>query len=275
VRKIRFKASAIIIIFNLFLNILYAVFEFKPPAARPISMGGAFVGVSDDVNAIDYNPAGLRHISGFQFSSTYSNIYSVDGLNYSEVKFAFPFYGFGNIGVLYSNFGPPEYQEQIFIISHGFKFEDRMLFGYNLKSMSVKIKEYGGDSTFGLDIGILAKISEYFSVGTFAKNVNEPEISKGHEKLIETFSTGFFYKSLKDLNFALDFEKISDKPVITHMGAEFNLFKFFILRSGIQINPSNYTFGFGINYKNIIFDYGYSSHPTLEAMHILSLSVKF
>ena len=120
---------------------LYCAFEQKPAAARPIGMGDAFAGFSNDTNAIDYNPAGLRLIPAFQLASTYTNIYGVEGLGYTNVKFAFPVKGYGDIGFLYSDFGPSEYKETVFIFSHGFGLAEGIMFGYNLKSMGVKIKE--------------------------------------------------------------------------------------------------------------------------------------
>ncbi len=254
---------------------LYAAFEQKPPSARTVGLGGAFVGFSNDTNAIDYNPAGLRLIPAFQLSSTYTNIYGVEGLGYTNVKFALPVKGYGDIGFLYSDFGPSEYKESVFIFSHGFGLAEGIMFGYNLKSMGIKIKEYGSDSAFGLDVGALARVSDDFALGVSAKNINEPEISKGHEKLTEEFLTGIFYRPLPGLNFALDFEKIIDKPVAVHIGTEFRLTDFFVFRTGLQTNPSKFALGFGANFKKIYLDYGYSSHATLDSMHVVSISMKW
>ncbi|MDO8735074.1 MAG: helix-hairpin-helix domain-containing protein [Elusimicrobiota bacterium] len=266
----------LILTFNLKpLTFLHSAFEQKPAAARSVGMGDAFAGFSNDTNAIDYNPAGLRLIPAFQFASTYTDIYGVEGMNYANVKFAFPVKGFGSLGFLYSDFGPSEYKESVLIFSHGFGLAEGIMFGYNLKSMGVKIKEYGSDSAFGLDLGVLARVSEDFALGVSAKNINEPEISKGNENLTEEFLTGIFYRPLAGLNFALDFEKIIDKPVAVHIGTEFRLTDFFVFRTGLQTNPSKYALGFGTNYKTIYFDYGYSSHATLDAMHVVSLSMKY
>ena len=257
------------------IHYLYCAFEQKPAAARPSGLGGAFVAFSNDTNAIDYNPAGLRLIPAFQFASTYTDIYGVEGLNYTNVKFAFPVKGYGDIGFLYSDFGPSEYKETVFIFSHGFGLAEGIMFGYNLKSMGLKIKGFGSDSAFGLDLGALARVSDDFALGVSAKNINEPEISKGNENLTEEFLTGIFYRPLAGLNFALDFEKIIDKPVALHIGSEFRLTDFFVFRTGLQTNPSKYALGFGTNYKTVYFDYGYSSHATLDGMHVVTLSMKW
>ena len=253
---------------------LNAAFEFKPPAARPIGMGGAFTGLANDLNAIDYNPAGLRLLPGFQFSSTYTDLYGVDGLNYTQLKLAYPLEGYGTFGLLFSDFGPPEYKERMLSLSQGFSLAEGIMFGYNLKSMSVKIQEYGGDTAFGLDTSVLARISDDFGLGATAKNVNEPTISKGSEKIAQEFLAGLYYKPLQGLNFAFDIDKVIDQQVALHIGTEFLITDFLAVRTGLSTDPSNYSFGAGVNYDMFSFDYSYLSHATLAGLHVVSLSIK-
>ena len=42
--------------------------------ARALGMGGAFVAVADDANAIYYNPAGLAYMEGRNITSLYSSL---------------------------------------------------------------------------------------------------------------------------------------------------------------------------------------------------------
>jgi competence ComEA-like helix-hairpin-helix protein len=188
---------------------------------------------------------------------------------------ALPIPGFGTAGLLFSDFGPTEYKEDIFILSHGFGLAEGIMFGYNLKSMSVKIQEYGSDTAFGIDMGLLARISDDLGLGAAAKNVNDPEISRGGEKLTQEFLTGLYYRPLPGLNFVFDLDKVLNKPVAIRIGTEFRIVDFFALRTGIQTNPSNYSFGFGVNYKTMYFDYAFTSHPTLDSLHIVTISAKF
>ena len=265
----------ILAFYFLLLTCLYSAFEFKPPAARPISMGGAYVGLSDDTNAIDYNPAGLRQISSFLLSSNYSLLYSVEGLNYSQFKIALPLNKYGCMGIGYSDFGPSEYKERIFVLSHSIGQLKSMLFGYSIKLMNVRIQEYGSDSVFGLDAGILANISNKLNLGIVVKNINGPKISNGREKLDEEFSAGILYRPLNNINFVLDLNKVLGQITCVNIGTEFNVVDYLALRIGVQTNPSKYNMGFGINYNKIFFDYCYSYNDTLSGTHLLSLLMKF
>ena len=264
-------------IYFLLLSIapLNAAFEFKPPAARPTGMGGAFTGLANDLNAIDYNPAGLRLLPGFEFASTYTDLYGVDGLNYTQLKLAYPLEGYGTFGLQYSDFGPPEYKERTFVFSQGFGLAEGIMFGYNLKSMSVKIQEYGSDTAFGLDTSVLARISDDIGLGAMAKNINEPTISKGSEKIDQEFLTGLYYRPLQGLNFALDVQKVIDRQISLHVGTEFLITDFLALRTGLSTDPADYSFGVGVNYDIFSFDYSYLSNATLSGLHEVTLSVRF
>ena len=44
---------------------------------RPFGMGGAFVAIADDANAINWNPSGLPGLRRKEFTSTYSNLYDM------------------------------------------------------------------------------------------------------------------------------------------------------------------------------------------------------
>lgn len=68
--------------------------------ARPLAMGGAFVGLSDDENALFYNPAGLARLGQLGLTSLYSTQYDV--VTYGAVGIAGR--GFG-AGALYLDSG--------------------------------------------------------------------------------------------------------------------------------------------------------------------------
>jgi hypothetical protein len=63
--------------------------ELKIPVGpRAIAMGGAFVAVADDANAIYWNPAGLRQLGGTALTAQYSNF--IDTVNYNYFAAATP-----------------------------------------------------------------------------------------------------------------------------------------------------------------------------------------
>ena len=68
--------------------------------ARPLAMGGAFVGLADDGNALFYNPAGLAWEKGFSILSSYEA--RPGTASYGNLSASLPHFGFG---VHYFDFG--------------------------------------------------------------------------------------------------------------------------------------------------------------------------
>ncbi len=63
--------------------------ELKIPVGpRAIAMGGAFVAVADDANAIYWNPAGLRQLGGTALTAQYTDF--IDTVNYNYFAAATP-----------------------------------------------------------------------------------------------------------------------------------------------------------------------------------------
>lgn len=53
------------------LSIIFALLLNNCVGARPLGMGGAFIGLANDVNAVYWNPAGLAQINKYQMTYTY------------------------------------------------------------------------------------------------------------------------------------------------------------------------------------------------------------
>ncbi len=57
-------------------------------ASRPAAMGGAFVGVANDVNSVFWNPAGLTQMEKRELSAMYNSWFA--GINYASGAYAQP-----------------------------------------------------------------------------------------------------------------------------------------------------------------------------------------
>ncbi|MCK8827729.1 hypothetical protein MWH25_08225 [Natroniella acetigena] len=73
---------------TLFLLIMSIAFlsntTYACVGARPLGMGGAFVSVADDVNAIYWNPAGLTNIEGYEAATYTRTLNNRDKINYDD-----------------------------------------------------------------------------------------------------------------------------------------------------------------------------------------------
>lgn len=64
-------------------------------SARAMALGGAYVALSDDIDAFYWNPAGLMHIKNIEFSSMHSTLFNQG--NYDTFSLAKHFKTFGSI----------------------------------------------------------------------------------------------------------------------------------------------------------------------------------
>jgi hypothetical protein len=79
---------------------------------RAMGMGGAYTALSDDIYGMNYNPAGLTRVQGFQAGGVFFKGVTDSRMEYFAVALPLPFYGLGGfdqprlgVGLLFSQNG--------------------------------------------------------------------------------------------------------------------------------------------------------------------------
>ena len=129
---------------------------------RPLSMGGAFIAVADDANAITWNSAGLPGLRRTEFTSTYADLYAMN-INQSYFGFVRPFSDRIALGIDWSNLGFEDselmYSENKLNFALGIQAHRKFSFGLTLKylmrDMQLDGTSYGKSSGIGYDAGII------------------------------------------------------------------------------------------------------------------------
>jgi len=261
--------------------------------ARPLAMGGAFVGLADDGNALFYNPAGLAWAQGFSVLSSYEA--RLGTASYGHLSTTFPHFGFG---VHYFDFGDvPEtdefgnvigsfnYRNYALIAAAGIKaadlpFLDRMPFansvgfGISAKFLKISTLEPGSGSGLALDLPFLFRsespsprvpIITSYGFGIVIENLIGLPIKykSGHQenwprKLILGTSLEF----LDQVILAMDVT--SEKSV--HLGIEWTPIPAVSFRSGFKYEDIwMWSLGMGARFKNFAFDYAVTIHRYLNS----------
>lgn len=192
--------------FKLILFIFFILFLTKAEdyclaaegGARPISMGGAFIALADDVHAVSWNPAGLAWQTHQEIS--YSGIFierndyiSADFISDDYIAYAQPISkqlylernDLGGFGIYFHNsiYENENLNSNTALwqtgIAYGrrFSFNENMAWGMALNYYYFDLDIPGlsdNSSAFSLNIGYLWYISENFSVGFLLENINEP-----------------------------------------------------------------------------------------------------
>ena len=254
---------------------IHAAFEEREVSARTLGLSGVSAGLADDIDSVFYNPAGLVNLGGLKFNASDANLYDI--LNYRSFCFGMQMPRadkLGTFGLAYEEFGfKDQYKETKFYFSHGFPVLKNLSVGYSIKSYGLKIlydeneKKYTEKVLTSFDIAGLLSPSEKLSFGLAFYNINSPKIIED-ENVPMTYKIGAGYKLSEHFNFGLDFEKEN----IWHAGIEIKPNNILVFRSGANFNPLKFSFGIGLNFWKISFDYSVSYHPQLEFQKIATFS---
>ena len=271
--------------------------------ARPLAMGGAFVGFVDDGNALFYNPAGLAWTHGLSVLSSYES--RLGTASYGNLSASLPHFGFG---VHYFDFGDvPEtdefgnvlgtfgYRNYALIAAAGIKAGDipflaRMPLaeniGLGLKAKILKISTLapGSGTGFAIDLPFL-----------FRSESPSPRVP-----IITSYGFGIVIENLIGLPIKYTSGRQESWPRMLIIGASFELMNQVILamdvtseksvRFGVEWTPISavsfrtgfknegvwiWSLGMGFRFRNFVLDLAVVPHSYLNSQIRGSLAVSW
>lgn len=284
------KIMVVAFIINLTSTNIYAAVMGTPGisytlgSARVIAMGGAYVAVADDANAVFLNPAGLGNSTYIDISASYGNL--LGDVNQRSIVGSVGLGGYGKVGFGYSltgvtsipltdssgnSIGTGDFYNSDTAISYGYPIYEWLLLGAKAHRLFSGFFEYNGEG-YGLDMGLLLKPFHNFNVGllienTYATDFNWSDGSK--EKIIKSATLGLSYRPITEkVLLAMDFRSrnIDQNSNIdsASIGGEITFFDLMKLRLGYLFENNNTSYvetgsaGLGINFlDNFRFDYAY------------------
>ncbi len=252
-------------------------------SARALGMGGAYIGVCDDVSSININPAGLSQIEKTEFSCAYSPLYGHDV--YSEnAGFAVPAgyntLAFGVAGTGIKNV----YSENLYSVGYSRILLKNSYFGFTAKIMNISAPGYskygdpsysGGKSFFSYDIGFFRQPLDWFSFGIKAEDINSPTVkiisASAGEELKRKLKFGFAFRP-KGLLIAFDVNDIKKIGESLNFGSELKFSELLALRLGV--NGGSFTSGMGVEYNSFRADFGFLFHKNLGILYKTGVTYK-
>ena len=196
-----------------------------PVGPRAIAMGGAFVAVADDANAIYWNPAGLRQLGGVALTLQYSSF--IDTVNYS----------YGAIGLPVGN-------------DAAIGLSGKILSTGNTPGVDASGNPNGlnvGENYADIDLAGALKINYFLDIGIVAKYITETLSSS----TASTFAVdlGLLYKTpIPHLTAGLDLQNLGPglKFVTTTDPLPLN----FKIGSAYKMFDDNFTLALDFNFPN-------------------------
>lgn len=252
--------------------------EFSP---RARALGGSYAALSDDASALFYNPAGLVEITGHDLQGATFQPWNLGFVRANALSYAVPAGSWGTFAVGYADFraendGTVLSIERTVAIGQGFQvMEDlssSLSFGYvaNLYNLdyptrSVTGVDLGSQTTFGLDVGFLARLHSRTTAGVFIKNVNNPSMGDYETTdLRQRVSGGIAYTPYAGVITTIELEKEVGEDVQIHGGLEAQVTDPLYLRFGAQSKPNLFDVGVGLVWRQVRVDLTYTHHPILD-----------
>ena len=284
------------------------------PGVRPQGMGGAFVARADDTSAGLWNPAGLAQLKQSEIVANYSTLYTglyEYNLSLTYLGYTLPVHWSGALGLNFIRLQSPLYSETTVLFSYSQRLRNLYL-GANVKGLFANFSENEytqidplfqryGRLTKGVsfDLGVLLKISDAFSVGLAAQNLNQPNLAleEGAESILpREIKTGIsfrFGQVYPSLDFTWRDTTIRDKQDINiHFGVETLLPRDVSLRTGINLYELtagasyrvqsasgefqiDYAFNHPMPFEFDVFDRAQEPLTGTSGSHQFSISVRF
>ncbi len=273
------KRSAVVIIVILCHHVLafqlFAGGEYRPAGARSAALGNASVAISDVWSAFN-NQAALASLGSPVAGIYYENRFLIKELGYNAIAFAYPMKS-GTIAVSYSYFGFSAYNESKTGVAFAKALNRFISIGVQLDYFSLRVDEPYGNSNFvTFEAGLTAKITPQLTLGAHAFNPINASLSKtSDERAPSVLRIGVAYKTSDFFTISAEAEKNINHKVVLKTGIEYKVIDAVQLRIGISTNPSLFSFGTGIHYKNLLIDISAAYHQVLGFSPQTSIAYAF
>jgi len=184
-------------------HLCFAAFQDMGWGARPLGMGGAFVAISDDVNASWWNPAGLDQLesreAGFMYAKPYMGLEGLDwGLLYLSYAHPVKQNRVGVFGINLTSFKTGSlYQESTFSFSYAWRMGRTLHGGANIKYLYHRynwdegmkalddpvVNSGSSRGNLSIDLGALYRPGRT-AWGLSLKNINQPDVGLYYKDLV-------------------------------------------------------------------------------------------
>ncbi|MCX5750316.1 MAG: signal peptide peptidase SppA [Candidatus Saganbacteria bacterium] len=220
---------------------------------RPLSMGGAFTAVCDDVNAIYYNPAGLADQT-FGLSFANGNLNKANDYNLSST-----FLNLGSLGYGWWGTNNPANNDNINVGSFAYGHRAGGGFNWGVAYKTVNINSGGTQSSpWSSDVGLLVKVTPWLNLGFLEQDI----VSNRDLPVTGSSRFGVAFLPLKEkiiLTADIEYDPNRVGENLTHCGAEFSLTQGLKIRIGWdKLKPTG---GIGLSLPFMSIDYGFLADP--------------
>jgi len=268
------KSFTLFIFFGLF-NAVFAQSEWNANGGRSAGMGLSSAAVID-FWSVNNNQAGMAFFDKTAAGVYFENRYLVKEAGIQSGAFVLKT-KYGVLGATIGYSGDVNFSTTKAGLAYALKFGNHFSAGIQLDYIGTSLgEEYGKRSNVTFDAGIMVKITEQLTFGAHTFNPMHVKLSDyNNESIPTTLNAGFGFTFSDKLMLTAEACKNSEFPMEFRSGAEYKLGKIAYARIGLTTNPARYTFGFGLEMKNLTLDLSSSVHSQLGYSPQVSMQYSF
>jgi hypothetical protein len=228
--------------------------ELSAAGGRAAAMGNACAALSDGWSGFN-NQAGLGWCRNLSAGTYYENRFFLKELGIKAIGVVLPVKK-GGFGLNFRYFGFSEYNEIRTGLAFGMRFGNSFSAGIQLDYQRFHIgNDYGTANLFTFEIGLQYRVKEQLYLGVHIFNPVPVKLTDDPvERLPTVIRLGIAWQSSKNLTVSAEVEKdLVNRPIIK-AGLEYHFVNPLFIRIGFLTNPSEFTFGFGLEFGNLSFD---------------------
>lgn len=169
-------------------------------------------------------------------------------------------------------FGFSLYRENVASLCATQRISDNLFIGIGVEVYQISIEGYGNDADIGIDLGMISRLNDNFSIGLSLHNVNAPRIAGEENSIPQSIVSGISYSPVSNAKILFDVLKDIHYPVSYRVGLVVSPLDAITLRGGIQEETSRVFGGVGFSTGQIRFDYALSSHTELGVTHSIGIT---
>ena len=262
-------------------------FEDVARGVRAAGLGGAYVAVADDAEAMYWNPAALRLLPGGETSAEIGRPFGLEQADQLAFAWVQPTVA-GSMGLAMSSTGENDYyRESVLRFAFSRDVGRHLLLGASASVLSIDIQPtYGADWAPGLDLGAMWRFDHRLRVAAALRNLNRPALADGEVRQRMAGRLGIAFDAEVGVLVGVDLALEENLPARLHVGQEIRVHSMLALRAGLEFAagsvdenttaaPPRYSLGFGAGGSRMRVDYAFVDHPNLDGTHRVGITVRY
>lgn len=242
--------------------------------SRAVSLSNTSVCL-DDVWAYHHNPGAAASVKTISFGAYYETRFLTKELQTQALAVAIPL----KTGVLTAGgqfFGYQQYRNTRAGLGYSMKFTDFLQVGVQGNLQTLRLGgNYGSTLSGTIEAGVLAKVSEKWSIGFSVMNIGRQRINPTNDRFGTILRGGCHYKPSKKVSLFAEVEKQVITKISFKGAVEYQPVEPLYIRFGAQSAPMEFALGLGYRVSGFSIDLGSKYHQTLGWSPNFGLNYQF